>query len=302
MIGVNRAPSSLMQRCNAPLIEARINKLASMFVDTVGSAALLLLLICASACGRKTLEPSALASPPVFNDQQIANLSTKKVFFGHQSVGNNVVQGIRDLMSADPRLRMNIVKSADPQLIPAPAFVEFEIGRNGDPQSKNQAFAAILDKGMGAQGGIAMFKYCYVDIDSSTDVPKMVEDYRAEISTLKAEYPTLKIVHFTVPLTTVEPTTKAWIKGLLGRTTTQDVNVKRNEFNNLLRKTYSGVDPIFDLAQVESTHPDGTRSYFTRESNTIYTLAPELTTDGGHLNEAGRQAAAEALLQVLAGL
>jgi hypothetical protein len=273
-----------------------------MFVDTVRSAALLFLLISASACGRKTLEASTLASPPVLNDQQIANLSTKKIFLGHQSVGNNIVQGIRDLMSADPRLKIKIVKSADPESIPAPAFAEFEVGRNGDPQSKNKAFAAILDKGMGAQGGIAMFKYCYVDIDSSTDVPKMFEDYRAEISALKARYPALKIVHITVPLTTVEPATKAWIKSMLGRTTTQDVNVKRNEFNKLLRKTYSGVDPIFDLAEVESTQSDGSRSYFTRDGEKIYTLAPEFTTDGGHLNEAGRQGAAEALLQVLAKL
>jgi len=105
-----------------------------------------------------------------------------------------------------------------------------------------------------------------------------------------------------VPLTNLEPTTKAWIKGLLGRTTAQDVNVKRNEFNSLLRNTYLGIDPIFDLAQVESTHPDGTREYFTRDGKAIYTLAPEFTTDGGHLNEFGRQSAAEALLQILAKL
>jgi lysophospholipase L1-like esterase len=262
----------------------------------------LLLLISASACRRKTLEAAALGSPLALSDQQVASLATKKIFFGHESVGNNIVQGIRGLISADPRLKINIVKSADPQSIPAPAFVEFEIGRNGDPRSKNDGFAAILEKGMGAQGGIAMFKYCYVDIDSSTNVPKMFEDYRAEINTIKAKYPALKIVHITVPLTTVEPTTKAWIKNMLGRTTTQNINVKRNEFNNLLRKTYSGVDPIFDLAQVESTQSDGSRSYFTRDGKKIYKLASEFTTDGGHLNEAGRKAAAEALLEVLAKL
>jgi hypothetical protein len=273
-----------------------------MFVDTVRSAALLLLLISASACGRKTLETTLLASRPVLTGQQIASLAAKKIFFGHKSVGSNVVQGIRDLMTADPRLKINIVKSADPQLIPAAALIEFEIGRNGDPQSKNKDFDAILDKGMGAQGGIAMFKYCYVDIDSSADVQGIFESYRAEINMLKAKYPALKIVHITVPLTTAGPTTTAWIKSMLVRTRTQDANVKRNEFNNLLRKTYSGTDPVFDLAQVESTLSDGSRTYFTRDGKKIYTLAPEFTTDGGHLNEAGRQAAAEALLQVLAQL
>jgi hypothetical protein len=270
--------------------------------NIVRYSSLLLLLVYASAGGRDVLQTAVLANPNLLDDHQIADLATKKIFFGHQSVGSNIIQGIRELMATDPRLKINVVKSADPQSIPAPAIVEFEIGRNGDPRSKNEAFAAILDKGMGAHGGIAMFKYCYVDIDSSTDVQKMFTDYRAEINTLKAKYPALKIAHITVPLTTVEPTTKAWIKSMLGRTTTQDVNAKRNEFNNLLRKTYSGVDPIFDLAEVESTQSDGTRSYFIRDGEKIYTLAPEFTTDGGHLNEAGRRAAAEVLLQVLAAL
>jgi lysophospholipase L1-like esterase len=270
--------------------------------NIVRCGSLVLLLIFVSVGGRDVLQTTVLATAPTLTEQQIASLATKKIFFGHQSVGNNIVQGMRDLMGADPHLKINIVKSADPQSIPPPAFVEFEIGRNGDPRSKTEAFTAILDKGMGSQGGIAMFKYCYVDINSSTNVQEMFEDYRAEIDTLKAEYPALKIVHITVPLTTVEPTTKAWIKSMLGRTTTQDVNVKRNEFNNLLRKTYSGIDPIFDLAQAESTQPDGIRSYFTRDSKMIYTLASEFTTDGGHLNEAGRQAAAAALLEVLAKL
>jgi len=272
-----------------------------MLADIIRSATLPLLLISIPACEKATLPP-VLANTPLLSDQQIVSLSRKKIFFGHQSVGNNIVQGIRDLMNADQRLQMNIVKSADPQLIHMPALVEFEVGQNGNPQSKNRAFAATLDKGMGAQGGIAMLKYCYVDIDSSTDVHAMIENYREEIAALKEKYPALRFVHITVPLTTVEPTAKAWLKSMLGRTTPQDANVKRNEFNNLLRKTYSGTDPIFDLAEVESTQSNGSPSYFTRNGEKIYTLAPEWTSDGGHLNEAGRRRAAEALLQVLSGL
>ena len=245
---------------------------------------------------------TTLADPTVLTDQQIARVATQKIFFGHQSVGNNIVDGIEDLASADPRLPLKIVKSDNPQAIPGPAFVEFEVGQNGDPQSKNEAFSRVLAKGMGAHGGIAMFKYCYVDIDASTDVQQMFESYRNEIDKLKANYSSLQIVHITVPLTTVEPAPKAWIKNVLGRVTSQDVNVKRNQFNRLLKQTYQGSDPIFDLAEVESTHPDGSRSCFTRGREIIYTLAPEYTTDGGHLNATGRKTAAAALLQVLANL
>lgn len=278
------------------------SKSVSVLTKVTRPGVVLLLVVVLSACGIRALETTALPNSTMLSDQQIASLATKKVFFGHQSVGNNIIQGIKDLASSDPRLRLSIVKSSDPQSVAGPAFVEFEIGQNGDPQSKVSAFAAVLNKGMGAQGGIALYKFCYVDIDASTDVPKMFAGYREGISSLKAKYPPLKIVHVTVPLTTVGPAAKVWVKSLLGRITTRDINVKRNQFNNLLRQTYGRTDPIFDLAEVESTHRDGSRSYFTRGNEKIYTLASEFTADGGHLNEVGRRVAAERLLFVLAQL
>lgn len=235
------------------------------------------------------------------SEQQIARLQTKKIFFGHQSVGADVVQGIRDLMNDDHRLRLNLVTSAEPQSTPSPAFIESLIGENRNPQSKDAAFAAILAKGMGSQGGIAMYKYCYVDIGLDTDVQQLFDRYRREISQLKAMYPLLVIVHVTVPLTTDDAGMKTWVKTMIGRPTSRDINLKRNRFNALLREYYS-TEPIFDLAQVESTYPNGSRSYVVSRGQKIYTLVPEFTTDGGHLNQGGRRAAAQQLLQVLAGL
>jgi hypothetical protein len=263
---------------------------------------ILFLLFALSACGRKAVDSTIVVNGEKLDDQQVSSLETKKIFFGHQSVGSDIVQGIRDLMAEDPRLKLNVVRSADPESIPAPAFVETTIGENRKPQSKNADFAAVLAKGMGAQGGVAMYKYCYIDVDLATDVQQLFDNYRDEVSALKSQYPGLTIVHITVPLTTLDMDMKSWVKVLLGRPTVRDVAAKRNEFNKLLRQTYSGKDPIFDLAEVESTLPDGTRSYFTRGDQQIYTLAPDLTTDGGHLNAMGRRAAATRLLRVLADL
>jgi hypothetical protein len=235
------------------------------------------------------------------NDQQISSLQTKKIFFGHQSVGADVVQGIRDLMEEDHRLKLNLVASADPQATSGPAFIESLVGENRNPGSKDKTFAEILAKGMGSQGGIAMYKYCYVDIDLNTDVEQLFENYRQELTDLKAKYPSLTIVPVTVPLTTDDASLKTWVKTMIGRPTSRDVNLKRNQFNALLRR-YFATEPIFDLAQVESTHPDGSRAYVMSQGQKVYTLAPELTTDGGHLNQAGRRAAAQQLLRVLAGL
>jgi lysophospholipase L1-like esterase len=78
------------------------------------------------------------------------------------------------------------------------------------------------------------------------------------------------------------------------------LNAKRNEFNALLGQEFGAIDPIFDLAQIESTRPDGSRAYFQRSTESVFTLAPEWTYDGGHLNAAGRRVVAERFLAFLA--
>jgi len=240
----------------------------------------------------------------VLSDQQIQNLVNKKIFFGHQSVGDNIVQGVRDLVAAEPRLKLSIVTSADPQSVHGLAFVEAHIGVNRDPRSKTAAFAAVLDKGFGAQGGVAMYKYCYIDFAPSTDVQQVFDRYHDGINELRRRYPSLTLVHSTVPLTAEESTTtmRKRVRNVLRKIVGRDPNVKRNQFNKLLRQTYAGKEPIFDIAEIESTRSDGSRSYFRRGFQKIYTLASEYTNDGGHLNESGRRAAAEKLLVVLATL
>jgi hypothetical protein len=232
----------------------------------------------------------------------LAHLANQKVFFGHQSVGDDIVRGLRGLVASEPCLKLRIVHSADPQLVTGPAFVEAHIGCNADPQSKAEAFSAIVEKGMGREGGIAMYKYCYVDVGTSTEISRMFEMYRSCVDTLKAKFPLLRIVHITIPLTTVEPAVKGWAKRVLGRATARDLNRKRNEYNRLLVQVYGRTDPVFDLAEVESTRRDGLRSEFSESGQQIFALAPEFTTDGGHLNETGRRIAAETLLLTLAKL
>jgi len=63
-----------------------------------------------------------------------------------------------------------------------------------------------------------------------------------------------------------------------------------------------GVVNIFDLAKIESTFPDGRRASFTKDGKTYYSMVPDYTYDGGHLNELGRKIAAEQLLFLLANL
>lgn len=253
-------------------------------------------------CGGNAVKLVESAGRAALTGRDMGRLAGQKVFFGHRSVGDDIVRGLRDCMASEPELKLHIVQSADPQLEAGPVFVECQLGRNGDPQSKLEAFAAIINKGMGREGGIAMFKYCYLDVGPSTDIPKMFEDYRQGMEALKSKYPLLQIVHITIPLTTVEPAVKAWAARVVRQATARELNRKRCEYNRFLVQTFGARDAIFDLAEAESTHSDGRRSGFVADAREIFTLAPEFTTDGGHLNEAGRRIAAQHLLLTLAKL
>jgi len=234
-------------------------------------------------------------------EEQWRRLSQRRIYFGHQSVGRNVLDGLAALQRQHPEIQLRLVSTDDPSSVSGPAFMESNLGQNTGPSSKDQAFLSVTAKGLGT-GGIAMYKYCYVDVNANSDIAKMFADYRATITAVRRKDPTLTIVHITSPLTTSEPPFSAFVKKALGRRTYRDLNRKRNEFNEMLRAEYSGKDAIFDLAEAESTHPDGSRVYFQEGSKRIYSLAPEYTNDGGHLNEQGSRAAANRLLITLATL
>lgn len=258
-----------------------------------------------TACTEGEMHDSTAAAPPSATtssaniDAQLASVAATPVYFGHQSVGANILAGLREIGTRASGPALTIVSTRDFARLPTPALAEFAIGENGDPASKSADFTAALDALDPDARGIAMFKYCYLDLTPQTDVAQLFAAHRASVRALQARHPGLTFVHVTAPLTTAEPATKALLKRALGKPSSRDANVKRNEFNALLRREFEG-EPFFDLARIESTRPDGSRAFFTAAGDTIYTLAPELTDDGGHLNADGRRAAAEELLSVLA--
>ena len=228
----------------------------------------------------------------------LAIVATSRIYFGHQSVGANVLEGLRDVSGAEPAPPISVVRSRDLDSLAEPALVEFTIGENGDPSSKLRDFASVIGQRRDSTPAIAMFKYCYLDITPDTDIGPLFAAHRDSVRALQARHPELTFVHVTAPLTTVEPAPKLLIKRLLGKPSSRDVNRKRNEFNAMLHREFQG-EPIFDLARVESSRPDGSRAFVVTEGDTVYTLAPELTDDGGHLNAAGRRAAAIEMISVL---
>ena len=234
------------------------------------------------------------------------NLAQKKIFFGHQSVGDNIIQGMNELMKEYPVLKLDIKKTRKPENFEKGIFAHFPIGKNEDASSKIDDFDRALRSGIGERVDIAFFKFCFVDIKRETDIQELFGDYKRTMSSLKLKYPGVIFVHVTVPLLRKEKSSpKSWLKKLVGKEDgffSKEHNVKRNGYNELLRKEYTGKEPVFDLAAVESTYQDGSRETFTEGGKTYYSLVPQYTEDGGHLNKSGRARAAGQMLIFLAGL
>lgn len=232
-------------------------------------------------------------------ESKLEKLSGKKIFFGHQSVGLNILDGVKDLIKENPKIKLNIVKTNEKADFSVPAVAHFFVGENTDPASKIRSFAENIEKGAGNNADIAFFKFCYVDFHAASDIEKVFLEYKNTMERLKKEYPRTQFIHITAPLTTQTSAVKAIVKRLLSK---PDNNINRNKFNDLLRKEYDGKEPIFDLAKAESTYPDGSRASFTRGGAVYYSLVPEYTDDGGHLNEKGRKAVAVELLNFLSDI
>jgi hypothetical protein len=259
------------------------------------------LLILAFACKGGSMSRETVSLAPVNNIPESVwrKLDEKKIYFGHQSVGFNIIEGLEQIKKENPRIKLTIVKINDAAELTGPMLAHSILGENSDPHSKMQAFADYLEKGIGTRADIAFFKFCYVDITAYSDIEKVFTEYKNMMEHLKRKYPHTRFVHATVPLTVSKITIRTVIKALLGK---EDNNIKRNQFNEMLRKEYAGKEPVFDIARAESTYPDGSRSSFTKGGTTYYSLVPDYTDDGGHLNEKGKRAAAQELLILLSKL
>jgi hypothetical protein len=243
----------------------------------------------------------AQETPQAPGEAEIARLARRMIYFGHQSVGQNLIDGVRAVLGGRGALRL--VESDDPGALSAAGWVHSRIGQNGDPQGKLRAFQSLMASGFGDRAQVAFFKLCYVDFTPSTDPDALCAQYRTTLAALVGRYPQTIFVHVTAPLTTVQDGWKARVKALLGKPLAgAEENIRRGRYNDLLRRAYQGKEPLFDLAAAESQAADGTRATFERGGLRYEQLAPSLTDDGGHLNRSGQTRVARKLLLFLAGL
>lgn len=253
-----------------------------------------------AAFGATTLAHSAADDATL--RMELERVAQLRIMFGHQSVGMNLLEGIK-LLSAKAGAPVRVAEVKAASEVGQAMLGQTFLAENGDPLRKLKSF----ENAIGAkQAGLdaALMKFCYIDFNADTDAKNLFERYRATIDDLKAKNPGTTFVHITAPLHIVEGGFAARVKYLLGMAPLYGTfeNMRREEYNTLLRKSYQGHEPLFDLARVESTAPDGSAAMVKWQGKVVPVMAPEYTSDGGHLNELGKIRAARELLSVLAAI
>ncbi|HEY6793298.1 MAG TPA: hypothetical protein VI248_01305 [Kineosporiaceae bacterium] len=233
---------------------------------------------------------------------ELARAGDARVFFGHQSVGMNLLDAVPGVYRAHGLTAPPVTEGT-----PAPGgsggvFVHRFIGRNEDPMSKIKDFDATVRAGLGHQVDVAMMKFCYIDITTSTDVDALFAVYRGTLDALQRDFPGVTFLAVTVPLTTEQgllAQAKNWIRRSDRMSPAE--NVVRERLNTLIRQHYSGKH-LFDLAALESTAPDGSRVTGTSGGQPYAALYDGYSSDGGHLDVTGAQVVATGWLRAVAAV
>jgi hypothetical protein len=251
---------------------------------------------------RQIMDKKNIESIRKVTEDDWLKLSREKIYFGHQSVGFNIIDGVKELLKVNsPHVALNIVETRNVTDFQRPIFAHSKIGENTKPLLKVDDFVVAMDSGIGNGADVACFKFCYVDITKNSDVKAIFDYYKKRMQYLEEKYPRTSFIHITVPLTTIQTGLKVRIKKLLGRyQDDSEDNVKRNEFNDLMRQHYEGKKPLFDLARIEATYPNNTYEQFKWNDATYQSLVSQYSSDGGHLNEAGQKIVALGFLELLA--
>lgn len=241
--------------------------------------------------GPRDPEPSPDTAAESVSSQELTTAAGQRVFLGHMSIGWNILEGLAGVYAdkgvAEPAVvQVALGDPAPPLPAGEGAIVHAEIGVNGDPLGKIANFDAAVRGGIGDEVDVAVLKLCFTDVTADTDVDALFARYRDTMDALARDYPDVRFLHTTVPLTTAPSGIKQHVKLVLRG----DDNATRERYNALVRETYGDAD-LFDIAAAESTDAQGHR---------MATLAPGWADpDRQHLNPAGSAMVAANLLDVL---
>ncbi len=229
-------------------------------------------------------------------EANLRTISRARIYFGHHSVGDNMLSGVRQIANELGSADIQIVKFEPGATLPESFLAHSRVGTNKDPLSKLEGFARVLDDKALARLDLALMKFCYVDFEPSTDVSSLYDRYRAQLQELETRFPGVCFLHATVPLKVHSTSFKNRIKRLLQQPVWEDdSNARRCEFNELLRNDFQEAR-VVDIARVEAT---GSQTTLAEGGHHTPFMRADLSNDGGHPNELGERCLAAEMLTKL---
>lgn len=238
-------------------------------------------------------------SPLVRAAQAGASTHRLRVLFGHQSVGADILLGITEAKRTEVG-EVRIEETRSPRPDPASHLLtHFRVGLNGEADAKLRDFADTVDRAADAID-VALLKFCYVDVNEPAQARQLWHRYGETFDALERRHPRIVFAHITVPLRLPPSSPLARLRQWLGAPHPEHArNRAREDFNELMRRRYSGSGTLFDLAVLESLGSRGHRCGRELDGTFVPALCRDYTHDGGHLNALGRGIAAQALLAFL---
>jgi hypothetical protein len=238
---------------------------------------------------------------PAVSAEQLQTFGGLKVFFGHQSVGRNMLDALPTVYATTGIEAPAIVESEAASASTGGYVQHVNIGENGDPLGKLAEFDRLIRGGVGEVVDVAVFKFCYVDFHEGDDVDEIFGAYKATLAALERDYPDVTFVYTSVPLTT-ERGPLGRVKGRLGfgDKLGPEHNVVREQLNSKIRAEYADTGLLFDIAAIQSSTSEGERLLRTFGGSEYYAMDGNLSSDPGHLNTAGAALVAGALVATVA--
>ena len=247
------------------------------------------------------------------------DITQRYMFFGHNSVGGNIVAGIGSVTN----LRILSPGTGDVSNYGArhfntttndhstrrPALLNTAYGLYSSYDGAITSINRFVDQVHGIMNGtmngnnfipgqrldIVFMKFCYVVYENITNaqVDLIFNHYATQMALLQTEFPELIIVHFTQ---TNRPCGNFQL--------IYDANARAMRYRQHILDTYGRTGRVFDLTLTEATNGQNVNycPYTDSEGNPVLGMQQGYSVGGndGHLNDTGRRAVGNALADFLA--
>ena len=236
---------------------------------------------------------------------QWGDLFRRNIFIAHRSVGNNLIQGIRDYSQKIFKIEFKITNIDKETNFKKNGIFHSWVNGEGSPQAIAMDYINLVENKLKKKIDIAYIRFTpFYSDNNDKNLNKVLNDYMEAQLLLETKYPETIFIHGTFPLTHTKITLKTRIKKILkyGDIWEYGQNIYINKYNALIRETYGDKKSFFDFAEIESTYPNGQRSYFIHDGKKYYHLVSGYTYDGTHLNENGKIVVAERFIFLLSTL